>query len=54
MAIVRQKESNLLKYNVAGDYLAIKHDGDLKSWTKYFEQVQFWNFSLIPSPFVQC
>ena len=36
MVIARQKESNLLKYNVAGDCLAIKLEGDLKSWTKYF------------------
>ena len=35
MVIVRQKENNLLKYNVAGDCLAIKPEGDLKSWTKY-------------------
>ena len=42
MVIVGQKESNLLKYNVAGDCLAIKLEGDLKSWTKYFEQIQFW------------
>ena len=43
MVIVMQKESNLLKYNVAGDCLAIKLEGDLKSWTKYFEQIQFWS-----------
>ena len=43
MVIVRQKESNLLKYNVASDCLAIKLEGDLKSWTKYFEQIQFWS-----------
>ena len=43
MVIVRQKESNLLKYNVAGHCLAIKLGGDLKSWTKYFEQIQFWS-----------
>ena len=42
MVIARQKESNLLKYNVAGDCLAIKLEIDLKSWTKYFEQIQFW------------
>ena len=42
MVIARQNESNLLKYNVAGDCLAIKLEGDLKSWTKYFEQIQFW------------
>ena len=42
MVIARQKESNLLKYNVAGHCLAIKLEGDLKSWTKYFEQIQFW------------
>ena len=42
MVIARQKESNLLKYNVAGDCLAIKLEGDLKSWTNYFEQIQFW------------
>ena len=42
MVIARRKESNLLKYNVAGDCLAIKLEGDLKSWTKYFEQIQFW------------
>ena len=42
MVIARQKESNLLKYNVAGDCLAIKLEGDLKSRTKYFEQIQFW------------
>ena len=41
MVIARQKESNLLKYNVADDCLAIKLEGDLKSWTKYFEQIQF-------------
>ena len=41
MVIARQKESNLLKYNVAGDCLAIKLEGDLKSWTKYFEQIHF-------------
>ena len=41
MPIARQKESNLLKYNVAGDCLAIKLEGVLKSWTKYFEQIQF-------------
>ena len=29
MVIARQKESNLLKYNVAGDCLAIKLEGDL-------------------------
>ena len=28
MVIARQKESNLLKYNVAGDCLAIKLEGD--------------------------
>ena len=33
MVIARQKESNLLKYNVAGDCLAIKLEG---------EQIQFW------------
>ena len=38
-----QKESNLLKYNVAGDCLTMKLQGDLKSWTKYFEQIQFWS-----------
>ena len=43
MVIVRQRESNLLKYNVVGDCLAIKLEGDLKSWTKYFEQIQFWS-----------
>ena len=42
MVIARQKESNLSKYKVAGDCLAIKLEGDLKSWTKYFEQIQFW------------
>ena len=42
MAIARQKESNLLKYNVAGNCLAIKLEGDLKSLTKYFEQIRFW------------
>ena len=42
MVIAGQKESNLLKYNVAGDCLAIKLEGDLKCWTKYFEQIQFW------------
>ena len=42
MVIARQKESNLLKHNVAGDCLAKKLEGDLKSWTKYFEQIQFW------------
>ena len=42
MVIARQKESSLLKYNVAGDSLAIKLEDDLKSWTKYFEQIQFW------------
>ena len=42
MVIARQNESNLLKYNVAGDCLAIKLEGDRKSWTKYFEQNQFW------------
>ena len=42
MVIARQEESSLLKYNVAGDCLAIKLEGDLKSWTKYFEQIQFW------------
>ena len=42
MVIARQKESSLLKYNVAGDCLAIKLEGDLKSWTKYCEQIQFW------------
>ena len=42
MVIARQKESNLLKYNAAGDCLAIKLKGDLKSSTKYFEQIQFW------------
>ena len=42
MVIARQKESNLLKYNADGDCLAIKLEGDLKSWTKYFEQIQFW------------
>ena len=41
MVIAGQKESNLLKYNVAGDCLTIKLEGDLKSWTKYFEQIQF-------------
>ena len=48
MVIVRQKESNLLKYNVAGDCLAIKLQDDLKSWTKHFEQIQFWNESEFP------
>ena len=43
MVIVRQEESNLLKYNVAGDCLAIKLEGDMKSWTKYFERIQFWS-----------
>ena len=43
MAIVRQEESNLLKYNVACDCFATKLEGDLKSWTKYFEQIQFWS-----------
>ena len=43
MVIAGQKESNLFKYNVAGDCLAIKLEGNLKSWTKYFEQVQFWS-----------
>ena len=48
MVIVRQKESNLLKYNGAGlnfwePCLAIKKEGDLQSWTKYFEQIQFWS-----------
>ena len=43
MAIVRQKESNLLKYNVSGDCLAIKLEGDLKFWTTYFEQIKFWS-----------
>ena len=42
MVIARQKESNLLKYHVAGDCLAINLEGDLRSWTKYFEQIQFW------------
>ena len=44
MVIARQKESNLLKYNVAGDCLAIKLEGDLQIYiyTKYFEQLQFW------------
>ena len=39
----RKKVINMLKYNVAGDCLAIKLEGDLKSWTKYFEQVQIWS-----------
>ena len=43
MVFVRQKESNVLKYNVDGDCLAINLEGDLKSWTKYFEQIQFWS-----------
>ena len=43
MVIDRQKESNLLKCNVADDSLAIKMEGDLRSWTKYFEQIQFWS-----------
>ena len=43
MVINRQKESNLLKYNVTGDCLAIKLEDDLQSWTKYFEQIQFWS-----------
>ena len=43
MVIVRQKESNLLKNNVVGDCLAIKLEGDLKSWTKYFERIRFWS-----------
>ena len=30
MVIARQKESNLLKYNVAGDCLAIKLEGEDK------------------------
>ena len=48
MVIARQKESNLVKYNAAGDCLAIKLEGDLKSWTKYFEQIQFWDEILGP------
>ena len=43
MVIVRQKESNLLEYNVAGDCLATKLESDLKSWTKYLEQIQLWS-----------
>ena len=39
----RKKVINILKYNAAADCLAIKLEGDLKSWTKYFEQVQFWS-----------
>ena len=50
LVIVRQKESNLLKYNAAGDCLAIKLEGDLKSWTKYFEQIQFWSEIEFPTP----
>ena len=42
MVTARQKESNLLKYNVAGKFLVIKLEGYLKYWTKYFEQIQFW------------
>ena len=41
--IDRQKESNLLKYNVTCDCLAIKLESDLQSWRKYFEQIQFWS-----------
>ena len=40
--LLDRKKLSLLKYNVAGDCLAIKLEGDLKSWTKYFEQIQFW------------
>ena len=43
MVIDRNEESNLLKFNVTGDCLAIKLEGDLQSWTKYFEQIQFWS-----------
>ena len=52
MVIDRNEESNLLKFSVTGECLAIKLEGDLHSWTKYFEQIQFWselNFS-IPHP----
>ena len=42
MVIDRKEESNLLKFNFTGDCLAIKVEGDLQSWTKYFEQIQFW------------
>ena len=52
MVIVRQTESNLLKYNVAGDCLAIKLEGDPKSWTTYFEQIQFWSeIEFLPASF---
>ena len=55
MVIARQKESNLLKYNVAGDCLAIKLEGDLKSWTKYFKQVQFWSeIEFLPHSLSRC
>ena len=40
--LLGRKESNLLKYNDAGDCLAIKLEGDLKSLTKYVEQIRFW------------
>ena len=39
----RRKVINMLKNNVAGDCLAINLEGDPKSWTKYFEQVQSWS-----------
>ena len=43
MVIDRNKESSLLTFNVTGDCLAIKLEGDLQSWTKYFEQIQLWS-----------
>ena len=55
MVIVREKETNLLKYNVSGDCLAIKLEGDLKSWTKYFEQIQFWSeIEFLPHSLSRC
>ena len=48
--MVDRKKGNLLKYNVTGDCLAIKLEGDLLSWRKYFEQIQFWSEIEFPPP----
>ena len=39
----RKKVINMLKYDVAGDCLAIKLEGDLKFGQNISEQIQFWN-----------
>ena len=50
--VIDMYESNLLKYNVTGDCLTIKLEGNLQSWTKYFEHIQFWSENEFLSPSV--